>query len=45
MSFATYGSLFTFAYVGDTITAPGQLHIDATVAYLEDFYPAYTARK
>lgn len=45
LSFAAYGSLFTFAYVGDTITAPGQLHIDATVAYLEDFYPDYAARR
>ncbi|MBA5248593.1 MAG: type I 3-dehydroquinate dehydratase, partial [Gammaproteobacteria bacterium] len=43
LSFATYGSLFTFAYVGDTVTAPGQLHIDVTVAYLKDFYPVYSA--
>ncbi len=45
LSFSTYGSLFTFAYVGDTITAPGQLHIDATVAYLKDFYPAYSEKE
>jgi 3-dehydroquinate dehydratase-1 len=41
LSFASYGSLLTFAYVGDTITAPGQLDIDATATYLRDFYPAY----
>ncbi len=44
ISFAAYGSLFTFAHINE-ITAPGQMDIEKTNKYLRLFYPTYGAKK